>query len=99
MSKILVRSLRSEGRFERFDDLGRVRLGLGLEAFEDFSVLADQEFPEVPLDLARERRVFASECRVERVLFGALDVELREQRKCHVIFLRAKLFDLRGSTR
>src|SRR5262245_35548020 len=99
MWKILGRSLRRERRFDRFNDLRRVRLGLRLEAFEDFSVLTDQEFAEVPFDVARERRVFARQCRIQRVLFGSLDMELGEQRKGDVVLLRTELFDLLGSAR
>ena len=40
-----------------FDGLGqffRIRFHSGIEAFEDFAVLADEEFTEVPLDVAGE---------------------------------------------
>src|SRR6266545_4417925 len=92
-------SLCGQRRFNGFNHLRRVRFGRWLEAFQNFSVLADQKFSEIPLDVSRKGRLLAGQGGVERVLFGTLDVQLGKQREGHVVFLRTKLLYLPGCAR
>src|ERR1700722_2747212 len=51
-----IRPISIQRRLNRLDHFRRLRLDRRLEALDDLAVAVDQEFPEVPLDLARERR-------------------------------------------
>src|SRR5438093_12386998 len=67
---------RRQGRFDGVSDFLAVRSGLAIPAFENLSIAADEELAEIPFYVAGERGVLAGERGVERVLLGALDVEL-----------------------
>src|ERR1700722_9710430 len=73
----------------------RFRLYLRLKALEDFAVLANQEFSEIPLDFARVGGFFSSQRRIQRMLLGALDMQFFKQRERDVVGRGAKLLDLR----
>src|ERR1043165_6885960 len=77
-----------------FRDFWCIWCRTGAKALQDLPILADQEFPEVPFDIARKRRFFTSEHRVESVAVRAIDFNLVEQRKRDAVFARTKLFDL-----
>ena len=60
---------------------------------------ADQELGEIPADVAGERRILARQHHVKRMAVRAVDFELVEHRKGHVVFAGAELFDLRVRAR
>src|SRR5262245_44755643 len=57
-----------------------------LEAFENRAVACDQEFPEVPFDVAWIGRVLASERDIKGMAFFAVDVNFVEEGKGHAVF-------------
>ncbi len=80
-------------RLDRRDHLWRIRRHIRLKASDRLSVAGDEEFGEVPLNLAANvgRR---SEVLIERRLIVALYRDLRHHRKLHVELGAAELFDL-----
>src|SRR5262249_34949083 len=64
---------------------------LRVVACDDLAVFADEKLCEIPFHFAR-RRCLREEL-VKWMLVGALDGDLREKRKRHLVGRRAKLFD------
>jgi hypothetical protein len=85
-----------EGGFDGGDDFGGVGFHLGIPAVEDRAVGADQEFAEVPFDVAGEFGFFAGEVAVEGMLLRSFDVDFFGQREGDMVSRGAKFFDLFG---
>ena len=80
--------------FNRGDDFLAFRRLLRLEAGDRLSVLADEEFAEIPFHIAGENAVLTGERGIKRLLFGALHMDLFHQRKTHRIIGFAEFLDL-----
>ena len=83
-------------RFDGGDDLGRVGCDGRLEAGDGFAVAIEDEFGEVPLDVAADLRIdgLVGEVLVERGLVGALDGDLGHHGEGYVVFFAAEGLDL-----
>ena len=85
-----------EGGFEGVGDFGGVGFHFGIEAGEDFAVTADEEFGEVPADIAGEGGVFAGEECEEGVALGAVDVDFFEHGEADAVGAGAEFHDFGG---
>src|SRR5256885_2176120 len=76
-------------------------LGFGLRrvALQYPPVAADEEFLEVPADVAGDAPVLGGEEAVERMAVGAVHLEFRAQREAHVVVAAAEGGDLRFAAR
>ena len=87
------RLLGGQSGFDGSHHFGRIRNRAGLEALEDLAIAANQEFAEIPLDVARVGGFLARESGIEGMAFGAIDVDFIEEGKADIVFAGAKLFD------
>src|SRR5580704_13799776 len=87
----LIKSLRLQRNFDGFRCFRRVGFDLGIESFQDFSVAADEEFVEVPGDVAGKRRGLARERHIKRMAVRSVHFNLVEERKGDEIFAGAEL--------
>src|SRR5882762_8586008 len=73
--------------------------GLGRVALQNPAVAADEEFLEVPADLAGDTPVLGCEEAVQRMAVGAVHLEFRAQREAHVVVVAAERGDFRFAPR
>src|SRR5258708_14625135 len=90
------RSVFLQLRFDGFDDFLRVGLHARRKPGDDFAVPADQEFLEIPRDIAGELGIglFRGEMLVQRALSFAFDDHFREHVELHAVVLLTERRDL-----
>jgi len=83
-----------QGGLDCLDQFLRAGRGHAAEPLDGFSVLADQNFAEVPFHVSLQRTFFANDALVQRVTVGTVDVYFRVHREGHSVSGRTKFFDL-----